>query len=301
MATSQFKIRRAFEQTIGPTKMAYILHLRPLEWPVITVHFLVGSLLATGLEIRCHTTILGWLVFVLLLNGGTMAINSVFDQDDGDIGYLRQPPSPPKYLLHISTGMLVASFVIGFRLPTLFAWCNAICVVMSVLYSVPPFRLKSRAGWDLFVNCLGFGLLTPLAGWGLTGRPVSINIISIVIGFAFLFGALYPLTQLYQIEEDRNRKDRTLTIVLGEPTSIMLSISLTIIAHLWFTWGALCCGRNLSPIIVSLMSWLMVLLPWRAKWRQWTPKQHESGMYKALAVWAITDINILVTFWRLQC
>ena len=34
-------------------------------------------------------------IWVVFLNGGTLAINSVFDKDEGDIGYLNSPPALP--------------------------------------------------------------------------------------------------------------------------------------------------------------------------------------------------------------
>jgi 4-hydroxybenzoate polyprenyltransferase len=277
--------------------MAYLLHLRPMEWPIMTAHFLLGTLLAVGLGLRLAPVLLGWFVFVALLNGGTLAINSAFDQDEGDIGYLRQPPKPPRHLALVSGLMLAASLGLGFLLPPLFAWSNAACVVMAVLYSVPPVRLKARAGWDLLINCLGFGMLTPLAGWGLTGRALPPGMRSVAIGFAFLFGALYPPTQIYQILEDRARGDRTLVIVLGESASLAFATGLALVAHLWFAWGALQSGRSPLPLALSLVAWLAVLLPWWAGWRRWTPARHQAGMYRALAAWAITDLSVLALLW----
>jgi hypothetical protein len=42
---------------------------------------------------------------------------------------------------------------------------------------------------------------------------------------------------------------------------------------------------------------MAVLLPWWARWRRWTPRQHEAGMYRALAAWAVTDVSLLALFW----
>ena len=290
-------LRGAFERAAGPELSAYILHLRPMEWPIMTAHFLLGTLLAAGLALPGRSALLGWVVFVVLLNGGTLAINSAFDQDEGDIGYLKCPPKPPKHLFAVSAAMLALSLGLGFLLPPVFAWSNAACVVMAVLYSVPPARLKARAGWDLVINCVGFGLLTPLAGWGLTGRPVAPAMVSLCVGFAFLFGALYPPTQIYQMAEDRARGDRTLAIVLGEGPSLGFAVALALVAHLWFAWGAVQAGRNPLPLLLSLAAWLGVLAPWWARWRSWTQHQHEAGMYRALAAWAVTDISVLILCW----
>ena len=297
MSRASFPIRTFLGRLLGEETLAYILHLRPMEWPIMTAHFLLGTFIATGLHTSWKAAAFGWFVFVALLNGGTLAINSAFDNDEGDIGYLRQPPKPPKYLLHISALMLLASLLAGFLLPPVFAWSNAICVVMAVLYSVPPVRLKARAGWDMVINCIGFGLLTPMAGWGLTGRPLTVAFVHAVIGFAFLFGALYPLTQIYQIEEDRGRGDRTLVIKLGESLSLWLATILAVIAHLCFGSALLQMGHTPLPLLLSLIAWLGVLLPWLVKWRSWSPAQHEAGMYRALAAWAITDISLLVLMW----
>ena len=60
---------------------------------------------------------LGALVlWVVCLNGGTLAINSVFDKDEGDIGYLVAPPAIPKHLLAFSVALLAS---VNVRVPLL--------------------------------------------------------------------------------------------------------------------------------------------------------------------------------------
>jgi 1,4-dihydroxy-2-naphthoate octaprenyltransferase len=244
-----------------------------------------------------------WVIFVVLMNGGTLALNSAFDQDEGDIGYLRQPPKPPKHLPAFGYVLLAASL----------AWAAVFlkvkpggkyffeivmtCVLMSIVYSVPPIRLKARAGWDLLINCLGFGLFTPLAGWALTGRPFTSAILLVSGGFALLFATLYPMTQIYQVAEDSRRGDRTLVIRLGVGRSLALALVAALAAHLLFAAGLLAMGRSPLPLGLSLLAWLVVLLPWMARWRTWTDHRHEAGMYWGLAAWAVTDLSILVLLW----
>jgi 4-hydroxybenzoate polyprenyltransferase len=297
MTASRFPVRRFFEQLLGPQVMPYLLHLRPLQWPIMSAHFLLGTLLATGWELRAGPSLLGWLVFVALMNGGTLAINSAFDKDEGDIGYLKAPPRPPRHLLAFSSGLLGISTILGFLLPLSFALINLGCVVMSVLYSVPPARLKARAGWDLLINCVGFGLLTPLAGWALTGLHFSRTILLASIGFAFLFATLYPMTQIYQVAEDSRRGDRTLVIQLGVGRSLALALVAALIAHACFLAGILVKGRAPFYLLPSLAAWLAVLIPWLGGWRTWTDRRHEQGMYWGLGAWAITDLSLLALLW----
>jgi len=296
-ASPAFPLRRAVERLIGAEALAYILHLRPMEWPIMTAHFLLGTFMAAGwgaFSRHGWATAFGWFLFVVLMNGGTLAINSAFDNDEGDVGYLRQPPKPPRHLFQVSAAMLVLALGLGFLLPAPFAWSNAICVVMSWLYSVPPVRLKARAGWDLLINCLGFGLLTPMAGWGVTGLPFSRPFLWVAVGFAFLFGALYPLTQIYQVEEDRARGDQTLVIRLGETVSLVLAVILALAAHACFLVAA---PAKWLFILPSLLAWLGILLPWLATWRRMSQARHEAGMYWALGAWAITDLSLLWLLW----
>lgn len=297
MARPRFLLRGFSERLVGQRALAYLLHLRPLEWPIMTAHFLLGTLLAAGWALPGRATLLGWFVFVALLNGGTLAINSAFDQDEGDIGYLKSPPKPPEHLLAFSSVLLIASAALGWLLPRPFFWINLACVAMSILYSVPPVRLKARAGWDLLINCVGFGLFTPLAGWALTGRPFSPAIVAAAMGFAFLFATLYPMTQIYQVAEDSRRGDRTLVIRVGVGNSLALALGAMVLAHLWFAWGTILLKRSPLPLALSLSAWLLVLLPWMARWRRWTDAQHEAGMYRGLVAWAVTDLSILALLW----
>jgi len=297
MMANRFPVRRFFEKLLGAGAMPYLLHLRPLEWPIMSAHFLLGTLLAVGWGLRATPSVFGWLIFVALMNGGTLAINSAFDKDEGDIGYLKAPPKPPEHLLAFSSVLLGSSAILGFLLPLPFALINLTCVVMSVLYSVPPPRLKARAGWDLLINCVGFGLLTPLAGWALTGRSFSHAILLASVGFAFLFATLYPMTQIYQVAEDSRRGDRTLVIRLGVGRSLTLALLAALIAHAFFLAGILATGRPPLYLLPSLVAWLAVLIPWMRGWRTWTDSRHESGMYWGLGAWAVTDLSLLALLW----
>lgn len=301
-------LRNALQRVFGPTFMAYLLHLRPMEWPIMTAHFLLGTLLAQGWALD-RNALAGWAIFVVLLNGGTLALNSAFDKDEGDIGYLRRPPTPPKYLAHFGYLLLLASLVGSAAFLKIrpggkyFFEIVMTCVLMSVLYSVPPIRLKARAGWDLLINCAGFGFFTPMAGWTLTGRGLEPALVHLCLGFLFLFAALYPLTQIYQVEEDSRRGDQTLVIRMGVARSLTFALGATVVAHLYFAQALIHFNRQhgvrvpLAGLLLSLAGWIGVLLPWRLKWDRLTPAQAEAGMYRGLWAWAITDISVLLLFW----
>ena len=97
--------------------------------------------------------LLGLVLWVVALNGGTLAINSAFDKDEGDVAYLRRPPHAAA---RDCSGSGWGSWSRGFSSPCscrgCTRWLYVTCLIMSVLYSVPPMRLKAVAGADWIIN-----------------------------------------------------------------------------------------------------------------------------------------------------
>jgi 4-hydroxybenzoate polyprenyltransferase len=280
---------------------SYVLHLRPAEWPIMAAHTLLGYVLAVGFSGVVRGAWLGealraLVIWVVFLNGGTLAINSVFDKDEGDIGYLDAPPPLPRYLLAFSVALLAGGQLLAFTLPAGFRLAYAICFAMSILYSVPPFRFKAVAGVDWVINMWGFGTLTPYAAWAATGRPLDLGHGLVLLAFCPLFAGLYPLTQLYQFEEDRRRGDRTLALIVGMRAGLGIALACTLLAFGLLAWAAVV--LRVSPLALALpfAAWLVVLLPWLAGFAGWTPAQHQRGMYRALTAWAVTDVVVLLVF-----
>src|SRR3989454_4546980 len=185
-------------------------------------HTLLGYVLAVGLRgagsgERFLPALGALLIWVILLNGGTLAINSVFDKDEGDIGYLNAPPPLPRHLLAFSVVLLAGGQLVAFALPVAFRIAYAICFALSILYSVPPFRFKAVAGVDWVINMWGFGTLTPFAGWAATGRSLDAGHPLVLLALCPLFAGLYPLTHPYQMEADRPPGGRTLPLLPGPP------------------------------------------------------------------------------------
>ncbi|HKC41091.1 MAG TPA: hypothetical protein VKC15_16235, partial [Gemmatimonadales bacterium] len=61
-------------------------------------------------------------------------------------------------------------------------------------------------------------------------------------------------------------------------------------------WAAIMLKADGRWLIAPLVLWLAVLLPWLSGHAAWSPKQHQRGMYRALAAWAVTDLTVLYAF-----
>jgi 4-hydroxybenzoate polyprenyltransferase len=275
----------------------------------MAAHTALGYLLAVGVGGAAEGRLLGpalagLLLWVICLNGGTLALNSAFDRDEGDIGYLQAPPPVPRHLAAFGLGLMLLGQAGALFLPIQFAWAYAACFVLSVLYSVPPFRLKAVAGPDWLINMWGFGTLTPYAGWAVTGLPMDAARFIVILAFCPLFAALYPLTQLYQFEEDRRRGDRTLALILGMRRSLLVAAAGAALAFGMLAWAGVKSGwgwpgsglLRWGALAVALAAWAAVLLPWLGRHAGMSPDDHQRGMYRALGAWAVTDVAVLVAW-----
>jgi 1,4-dihydroxy-2-naphthoate octaprenyltransferase len=117
-----------------------------------------------------------------------------------------------------------------------------------------------------------------------------------LLAFCPLFAGLYPLTQLYQFDEDRRRGDRTLALILGMQNSLVVAIASVGLAFGLLGWAAAVLHARVLPLALPFAGWLAVLLPWLLYLASWTPADHQRGMYRALTAWAVTDVVVLLVF-----
>ena len=300
-ALTATKTRRVARLAVGPA-LPFLLHLRPAEWPIVTAHMLVGWLLARGIATPDSALVIGAAAWVVGLNGGTLALNSAFDRDEGDVAYLRNPPRPPRGLAWFALVLMLAGAAVTWNFPVAYRIAYGACALLSVAYSVPPVRLKAVGGVDWVINMIGFGTLTPFAGWALTGISVHREDALLLAAFCPLFAALYPLTQIYQMDEDRDRGDSTFVIRLGAHRALAVAVVSATFAFALFAVAAVLTqwpDRSLyrwAAIVIAALAWCAVLVPWVREGRLWSSAEHQRAMYHALGAWAITDAAVIVAW-----
>lgn len=258
---------------------------------------LVGAVLAwlMGWPFAPFAAVTGALIWAVFLNGGTLALNSAIDRDEGDIGYLDSPPPVPRGLGAFGLGTMIIGAALAWLINAAFFWLYVFNVALSILYSVPPFRFKAKAGPDVCINAMGYGLSTFLAGWLSQAGGADSFALMIGLGFAFLFSGFYPLTQIYQHGEDLASGAVTLTVALGIAKALTFA---TVFIHLAFVTFLLAYwleGRWLWPLLMLGCAWIL----WARLLRSWparrTQRRQKAGMYEALTIWALTDCLILLS------
>jgi 4-hydroxybenzoate polyprenyltransferase len=199
---------------------------------VFTVYFLLGFILAGGDE--ALTFLYGWFVWIILLGGGTVAFNSYYDRDKGPISFLEKSPKVTEKLLIFSLFLKFSGLVLAFFINFFFIIIYFVYFLLSIMYSHPRIRIKSKPGFDLIVNALGYGSLTFAAGWFTASTLITQKLILLQL-IAFLCIATgYPLTQIFHYEEDKRRGDMTFVSVAGPRTALIFSMAFMFMAFMLF-------------------------------------------------------------------
>ena len=198
-------------------KRSTILHLRfPFSLFLLPVFLYAVAVTDAGTDHQF------WLVFVILhflVYPASNGFNSYFDKDEGSIGGLERPPKVTKELYVVATIMDIIAILLSFFISAVFAAMIVIYIGVSRAYSHPAIRLKKYPvlGWlitGIFQGYFTFLLvavaLTGLEPWNLAAHQHLAGLISTLL----LFGS-YPMTQVYQHEEDRERGDITISLKLG--------------------------------------------------------------------------------------
>jgi 1,4-dihydroxy-2-naphthoate octaprenyltransferase len=203
------------------------LHFQLLLAPVYLWGWLVAG---GGLSLPI---VLGFIALHVFLYSGATAFNSYFDRDVGPVGGLAAPPPVEPALLPFSLAIQAIGWLVAGLVNVSFYVLYGAFGVLSFAYSHPRVRLKARPVGSLLVVAVGQGGLAFLGAWAAT-RGDLWSALSMDGGLGalaamLLIVALYPLTQLYQTDEDAARGDRTLAVVWGPGLCFALAIGCTVL------------------------------------------------------------------------
>lgn len=227
---------------------------RPWFWPVSWVPAYLGTVLAGRAWLPAHADAPRPAMALLVL--GPLVWAAVLAQNDlHDLPSDRDNPRK-------GTAPLVIGAVSVRRLQVWYRWIALAAVgaalfvgplfvlgVVGVLvlgwaYSAPPLRLKTRPGWDVAVNALVVGVMSPVAGWSITRSPWEFPWQFGLIGLLFA-AALYVPTTVTDLAADSGAGDTTFAVRFGPRFAHRLGIAL---------WA--------SALSLSLLcAWLGVLVP----------------------------------------
>lgn len=175
-----------------------------------------------------------FLIVHLLLYPASNGYNSYFDKDEQSIGGLKSPPPVKRELYYVSIILDAIAILLALKISLLFSLMLFIYGIVSKAYSHPSIRLKKYpvAGWLVTGFFQGFfTFLMCYEGINALGINSLLKLeILIPAGLtSLMLWGNYPMTQIYQHEEDEKHGDKTLSLALGiKGTFLFTAIAFTI-------------------------------------------------------------------------
>jgi 4-hydroxybenzoate polyprenyltransferase len=197
-------------------KLHNLLHLRIafsfLLLPVGLFALLVAGQVST-------TALIMTAVLYLLVFTSSNAYNSYHDRDTDSIGTLRRPPPVDRSLLWLCNTLDVLAVILSSLLHPVLTAGVIMYIVVSRLYSHRKTRLKRLPWLSLAVVMVFQGALTylllvfaALPDWSVFS---DVRHLAGATACMLITGGIYPVTQIYQHREDRERGDVTVSMQLG--------------------------------------------------------------------------------------
>lgn len=249
------------------------LHLRiPFSFFLMPVY-----LFALGISPNFSEPRLIWsfIIIHLFLYPASNGYNSYFDKDEGSIGGLKNPPPVNKGLYYTSLLFDAIAILLGFiKISLLFAAMLVVYGLASKAYSHPSIRLKKFPFGGLITVAFFQGFFTFLLCYvGINNFDVEILFNAKVLIPASLASLLlvgtYPMTQIYQHEEDSKRGDRTVSLWLGIKGTFIFVLVVFAFAtagyvFYFYTFYSLQYGLDfvlfLGPVVFYFLIWFYLVL-----------------------------------------
>ncbi|AKQ46303.1 UbiA prenyltransferase [Rufibacter radiotolerans] len=191
-------------------RIPFSLFLMPIFW---------FALSAAPEEVTFWRAAAVFLILHVLVYPASNGYNSYYDRDEGSIGGLKHPPQVTESLYWLVLAFDVLAVVLSAFLSLPFALLVLVYLLVSKAYSYKGIRLKQYPLGSTLVVVIFQGAFTFLmvqVGIGVSENTLwhTTNLLLALVSSLFLCGS-YPLTQVYQHQEDARRGDRTLSLLLG--------------------------------------------------------------------------------------
>ncbi len=215
------------------------LHLRvPFSFFLLPI-FLFALSVSMGAD--WVNILIVFFVLHFLLYPASNGYNSYFDKDEDSIGGLEHPPPVSKELYYVSLALDMVAIILGSLISLSFAVMLLVYGLVSKAYSHPGIRLKKYPFLSWWVAGFFQGFFTFwMAYVGINNAKVSAIAeaplwIGALLTSMMLWGS-YPMTQIYQHEEDLKRGDYSLSYKLGIRGTFYFTAIMFTVAGIGFVW-----------------------------------------------------------------
>lgn len=253
------------KSTLLHLRIPFSLYLMPFFW------FAVSQ----SPNLNWIHLVLSFLIIHLFFSPASNAYNSYYDKDEGSIGGLKSPPPVDKELLYTSLAMDIIALALSLIISLEYFLMLLIIGFASKAYSHPNIRLKKYPIAGLLIVAFFQGAWTYMMTYVSVGDSSLLSSlynhkVLLVAGLtSLLLLGSYPMTQIYQHQEDGKRGDHTFSRMLGIRgtffwTMFIFTIGTTGLVVYFYTYYSFMIATIfigfMSPTLIYFNIWLLKVL-----------------------------------------
>ncbi|HLF45095.1 MAG TPA: UbiA family prenyltransferase [Chitinophagaceae bacterium] len=247
--------------------------------------------------------ILIFILLHLLIYPASNGYNSYMDRDTESIGGLEKPPPPSRQLYFVSIILDITAILLSFFISPLFPVLILLYIGASKAYSYRGIRLKKYPVTGYLTVIIFQGAYTFWLVY--YGCNVDINLVvpwQEMLICTLLIGGFYPLTQIYQHQQDVKDQVVTISYKLGYIGTFVFCAIVYVVAWLFMAQFFIRKGEENKLIVVSIF--LLPIFVYFIKWLFLVKRNNKNANFRntmimnRTAAWSTNTAFIILLIWR---
>ena len=238
------------------TKLTWLRFIGFEFWMVGFTPFFIGFVVGSN-KLYDFNLFYGFLV-IATLTSSTFVLNHIYDLEldrknpRKEFSLLVRGTISTKSAWFLFLFLQISSIALSYNINNEFLFCILGLTLISFVYNVPPFRFKTKPGFDLVSNGLSLGFLIPLSAWSIYQPILEFPKLYFFSIICYLL-ALYCPTMAVDVEFDRKFGIQTFATRFGAINTMKISWIFTILG-----------------VLSLLFSGFFEIFPWNYKLLIWT-------------------------------
>ena len=242
--------------------------------------------------------ILIFFILHFLVYPSSNGYNSYMDKDQSSIGGLKNPPQPSAQLFYMSIVLDLFAIMLGLIVSPYFSVGVMAYILASRAYSYRGIRLKKFPilGYltvVIFQGAVSFWLVYHGAS---KIQDLRLPLLPMITS-SLLVGGFYPLTQIYQHDDDLKDGVKSVSAMLGVKGTFIFSMLVYIVAFLCLAYNFISnleereffvLATCMLPIIVYFISWAV------KSWKNDQAASFENTMKMNIVASCCTNLGFIV-------
>jgi len=244
-----------------------------------------------------HAAIVFFILHVLVYPASN-GYNSYMDKDETPIGGLSKPMQPTKQLFYATVIMDILAVTLSFIFSFYFAVGVLLYILASRAYSFRGIRLKKFPITGYLTVILFQGAVTFFLSYHGCSADKTLHVpFWPMIASTFLIGGYYPLTQVYQHEDDLNDGVQTISYKLGKKgTFVFCGIVFALAtAAMFFTFEEQKQSKLFFIFVICMQPMVLFFMQWIMKvWKDGSKADFRNSLWMNLLASCCTTICFVI-------